>query len=101
MEDFEYEEDLTEITSERRSKMLNDLKQYPFEVRRRELQWKQVLDKDKKVLDNPIKYPIYRIDTEQLRKILLDSDYDNNFNYDIMMQTVWDEYHFRKNNKLD
>lgn len=97
MLDLEYENYIAKL----RDKMEEVLAQYPFKERRKELKWKQVLDKDKKILDRPIYHIISEMETEHLHNILKDVDYDNATNYDIILRTIWEEYHYRKRNKIN
>jgi hypothetical protein len=76
------------------------LAHYSFNKRRKELEWKQVLDKNKNVLESPKMHRICDMETEHLRSILLDADYEDKTNYDLVLKTIWEEYHYRKNNHL-
>ena len=90
-----------EITDKLREVLNDTLSFYPFKLRRKELEWKQVLDENKKVLNEPKMHVISEMDTSHLHNILLDTDYDNNNNYDLILRTICEEYHYRKNNHLD
>jgi hypothetical protein len=90
-----------EYVADMREELNKILETYPFKLRRKELMWKQVLGKDKKPLDEPKMHVISEMDTSHLHNILLDTDYDNNNNYDLILRTIWEEYHYRKNNHLD
>lgn len=89
-----------EYTADMREELNKILETYPFELRRKELKWKQVLDKNKNVLESPKMHRICDMETEHLHNILLDVDYDDKTNYDLVLKTIWEEYHYRKNNHL-
>ncbi len=90
----------SEYLAMRKEEYLKKLASEPFEVRREKYSWKFVLDENKKVLDKPIYKRIMDIDTQILRKIIDEKDYNNNTNDDIVLRTVWDEYHYRRSNKI-
>jgi len=89
-----------EVTAKLRGELNDTLSFYPFRLRRKELEWKQILDDNKKVLNEPKMHRICDLETDHLREILDYFDYDNGFNYDLILRTIWDEYHYRKNNHL-
>jgi hypothetical protein len=90
----------SEYLAMRKEEYLEKLASEPFEVRREKYSWKFVLDENKKVLEKPIYKRIMDIDTQILRKIIDEKDYNNNTNDDIVLRTVWDEYHYRRSNKI-
>jgi hypothetical protein len=85
---------------EEQSKLNTILSESPFEMRRKHIKWKQVLDRNKNVLKKPIFYKICDMTLQQLHDILKEVDYDNDTNYDITLRTIWEEYHSRKNKHL-
>ncbi|MFP4698699.1 MAG: hypothetical protein ACLFMO_08345 [Eubacteriales bacterium] len=90
-----------EVTAKLREELNDILSSYPFKLRRKELEWKQVLGDDKKVLNEPKMHRICDLETSHLKAILNYVDYDNISNYDLVLRTIWEEYHYRKNNHLD
>jgi hypothetical protein len=74
------------------------LEEETLEERRSKYKWRFVLDDDKKMLENPILIKIENISTNGLREIIDDKDYNNISNEDIVLKTIWDEYHRRKSN---
>jgi len=89
-----------ELAMLKREELDDILSFYPFKYRRKDWKWKQVLDENKKPLNKPKMHHICNMETEQLHSILKDVDYDNDQNYDPVLRTIWEEYHYRKNNHL-